>query len=650
MEKVLFQMSYIYDIVQALEQLNKSQWWIHESKLYDLLDLDQLKLVNDIDCMGKVSKILKALEVGYLKDGNQKYGLPYCIPHMSNWSIANDLNMWYTQYGTMKGLFPTSLHPHSKQRWIAKGCVDSFVDVAEQYKMVQYATGRCKSEKDVTRRKELYIGWFRNSGNDDEDYTTYQQYHLPDIYKRFKHLFSSPNLSVVGNELRECLVISNMIPEDSIDSSSTLQSSQHTSTFALTSCQDWSLRNASTTSQGSNLLLSPPTINRINDPIHSDISDGNHPTTLDKSYLVPIQDFMKRFDNSESSLVELSILEFTLAQYYHNHYLHDLAIEYSIPVKVSPNMAITTLESLSSSQLGYIGSIIKKKQEDYFNNFHVFFKIQENQLLVDWLEQGRRFNDGERLPPSNTEKNTSNGKLWFTDEAMSYVRHMICSYGLSCTRFPSLMNCFSVLLLRRPLKDEEFPLITMITSQMLRLDVFDSFAFSVIFQNKITVPSQYGFPMFSYVMTDDTKMDGVQLHAIIRSVIGKNDSKSFCLYSTSASSSKDSTGNAQKNFEVLVEKESNQVLVHTGGGNSDHENSATKEIDVTFFMIMNKLEREAFAHGPFSGNKIYGVLRRVIRNEDWFHSVNLAVMLASLGAFGPTIKDNTQNQHKQVHY
>ena len=100
----------------------------------------------------------------------------------------------------------------------------------------------------------------------------------------------------------------------------------------------------------------------------------------------------------------------------------------------------------------------------------------------------------------------------------------------------------------------------------------------------------------------------------------------------------------------MIDKEPNEVLVHNGGGNSDHESSATKEIDDTFQMIMSKLEREGFEQGPFRGNKVYGVLRRAIRNEDWFHSVNLGVMLASLGAFGPTIKDNTQNQHKQVHY
>ena len=53
-------------------------------------------------------------------------------------------------------------------------------------------------------------------------------------------------------------------------------------------------------------------------------------------------------------------------------------------------------------------------------------------------------------------------------------------------------------------------------------------------------------------MTDDTKMDNKQLHAIIKSVIGKNGTKSFCLYSTSASSSKDSIENAQKNFDVIT--------------------------------------------------------------------------------------------------
>ena len=620
-------MSTIFDIIERLEGLESSRWWMHESKFHDVLGLDKLKLIDQIDSRKKVSKLLRSLEVGYFKDGKDKYGLSHCIPNMSNLSVPNDLNLWYTQYGNMKVLFPSTLHPHSKQRWVAKGDLKSFVDITKQYKLVQYATGQLKlADTDITKRKQLYVGWFRK---DRKDYLTYQRYHLPDIYKTFESLFSSSSLYVVGEELRECLIFSNMIPQNLHQQSpQNLQISTHAH------------------SQASCLVLSPPKISRINEAIQSD----HHCSTIDKSYLVPIQQFICRFDNSESSLEELSILEFALAHHYYKHYLHQLAIEYATPVKESQNLRIRTLERLSSAQLGYIGSIIKKKRGEYFERFHVLFKIQDNQLLVDWLEQGRRFNDGERLPPSNTEKNSCNGKLCFTDEAMSYVRHMICSFGLSSIRFPSLMNCFSILLLRRTLMDEEFPSITTITSRMLRLGVFDSYIFGEIFRQQITIPSQYGFPTLSYVMTDDTKIDNEQLHAIIKSVIGKNRTKSFRLYSASASSSKDSIGNAQKNYDVITGKESNQVMAHTGGGNSDHENSATKEIDETFLMIMSKLEREGFTQGPFQGNKVYGVSRRVIRNEDWFHSVNLAVMLASVGAFGPTVKDNTQNQHKQVHY
>ena len=107
-------------------------------------------MIDQIDSRRKISKLFRLLEVGYFKDGNEKYGLSYCIPHMSNLSVPNKLNVWYTPYGNMKVLFPTSIHPHSKQRWISEGGFNSFVDIAKQYKLVLYANGQLKLDTDIT--------------------------------------------------------------------------------------------------------------------------------------------------------------------------------------------------------------------------------------------------------------------------------------------------------------------------------------------------------------------------------------------------------------------------------------------------------------------------------------------------------------------
>jgi hypothetical protein len=108
-----------------------------------------------------------------------------------------------------------------------------------------------------------------------------------------------------------------------------------------------------------------------------------------------------------------------------------------------------------SSSFG--GETSEMLEVSLFRDFHRdSSSFGEEDLLWDWIEQGKRFSVGEQLPPSNYEWNPANNQLSMKDEAAHYIRHILFVYNISLTRFPSLMNCFSVLLLRRPLSVHEF--------------------------------------------------------------------------------------------------------------------------------------------------------------------------------------------------
>ena len=179
--------------------------------------------------------------------------------------------------------------------------------------------------------------------------------------------------------------------------------------------------------------------------------------------------------------------------------------------------------------------------------------------------------------------------------------------------------------------------------------MFDCFFFKTQYTEKVISLSKNGFPIITYFMTDDTLLYSV-LHAFIKTAIDENGEKCFRLYSTSPSAAKDHVGNSARNFEILLENESLEALAHIGGGNSDHESSAMKEINETFKLIMNHLVDKNFQSVIFQNNRVFGVVRRPIRNEDWFHTDNLAVMKASNGAFGQLNRNGDNTQHEQVHH
>jgi hypothetical protein len=146
-----------------------------------------------------------------------------------------------------------------------------------------------------------------------------------------------------------------------------------------------------------------------------------------------------------------------------------------------------------------------------------------NNLLVAWIGDGKRYSKGSRLHATNYEKQPSNDQLWLTGKAASYMRHIRFTHKVHIASFPSLMNCFLVLLLGRSLRLEEFPSISTLSASIYCLQLFDWQFFLNQFIAKITTPNQHGFPGFWYFITDDSKHHKEDRHAALMSALEGNE-------------------------------------------------------------------------------------------------------------------------------
>ena len=106
------------------------------------------------------------------------------------------------------------------------------------------------------------------------------------------------------------------------------------------------------------------------------------------------------------------------------------------------------------------------------------FAMSEDQLLVHWICDGRRYSKGVRLSADNYYIHPDNNKPCLTDEGAHCLRHIIFCYNLSIIRLPALWNCFAVLLLGRGMKDEEFSSLDTIRNWIQRLHRIDEIRFS----------------------------------------------------------------------------------------------------------------------------------------------------------------------------
>ena len=87
--------------------------------------------------------------------------------------------------------------------------------------------------------------------------------------------------------------------------------------------------------------------------------------------------------------------------------------------------------------------------------------------MKDWLDSGKRWNEGKRLPVKTYVEHEVSHHDCLSDESASIIRHIIFTHNTKPSRFPSLMNEFSALLLGQPLRPNEFPSYQTIEHRMI---------------------------------------------------------------------------------------------------------------------------------------------------------------------------------------
>lgn len=307
---------------------------------------------------------------------------------------------------------------------------------------------------------------------------------------------------------------------------------------------------------------------------------------------------------------------------------------------------IDCLEKLTPRELSNAALNFKRIRKDIASNVRFgLFQPSEDQLLLDYINDGLRYSNGSRLP-SKLFIPTQNSSRFMTDVAGHCIRHIIFNYCVPLSRFPGLLNCFAVLLLGTALSQDNIPAIPTIRNRIYRLQEIDKERFKTSHESKFTCPDEYGFVKYWYTTSDDTehnrKFD--KRHVLLMTSEGEDGEPFFEFLTGSGAYRKDSEGNTDLNVDAITSTLSIGASAHYGGNTSDNAADALLEGKKTFYSIMKKVEDnedEAISSKTY----VYGVERRPIVFGDPFHVDNLLMTHASIGMGGPTERGNHSMMH-----
>lgn len=254
------------------------------------------------------------------------------------------------------------------------------------------------------------------------------------------------------------------------------------------------------------------------------------------------------------------------------------------------------------------------------------FQVSTDQLLLEWIRDGKRYSNGEKLPRQTHSISKDNGQVQLTDESSYMLYKIYVSYDISLSKFNGLLNSFAVYFLGRPLTFDQFSSLPTLRNWFKRLAIIDRYKQSLDDIDTFGFKSPHGFPVLYFIITDDTKHGKHDTrHAVLRTSVYPDGKPRYSVLTSGMAVTKDARGNALLNVEVLEKLVHSLVLPFLGGGTVDNAGSARAEMDVTFNELMNHLECKGSDLHEF-----FGVRRQVIVIPDFFHIDNIAINEASI--------------------
>eukprot|EP00978_Attheya_sp_CCMP212_P000714 scaffold1423_cov39-Attheya_sp.AAC.1 len=656
------------DLLSRLEDLMPSKWGLHETYLCQEL---YMKATETTSVRTQLGELLTAMRNG--GSGNKRQNswkkTGYNLMDLSDTSIPNDLDIHYQIHGDKESFAADSLNElssfkHRPRYFIIGGFKASekgnqkFDHIKTQCLIMKLATGETFKGMEVfegfdkesqQRRQANWLAWYQNIGDKAKDY---KQKDLPILAIQFEEFFDviipkqgkipSRILASVAKEIREILRCCNRIPRKTRQGTT---SPFHNQQQLVPS-----------------KIVSPPTNKRQRQQENETAVESlpkkqcemKSPRGLPDSLTLKVLRNLISSDNvGELAAIEFAVHLFSFTQKetrQHEKVSITVAVD-SFKNAGVPKPISISLEDLHGLPIMLHASVVRNvgmaRKELLARLPGELFCPKCSDMLHTWRTDGKRYTDGIRLPAANYEIHPKSNRLWLTDKAAHFMRHIVYCFKVPLSRFPCLMNNFAILLLGRPLTLPEFSSASTLRSRFTRLYQIERHRFSVKFETHITALIMKNFHQLWYMVSDDSKHHDRSRHVCLMTAHREeekdksdmNDSPNPCfrLMTASVAGSKDSSGNAALNVSAASETLPNSVCALYGGAVTDNAADALSESNKTFDLFMG---------ANVGMEKMYGVVRRPIINGDMYHIDNLMCMHTSNDAFGET----DRGVHSQVHH
>jgi hypothetical protein len=476
---------------------------------------------------------------------------------LSDESKPNELNIHYSSYGITENCLTDSLAEKSNvsliPRYFTFG-LNVRITVPNQLFLLGHVTGdvtRGLDERIRQRRQETWHGWYKCSK--ENGHTSFEKTDLPVIARRFAEYWEGripdtnegridpPILDAVAKEIRALLEACSKVGRR------TRRGGQALMDLTLNEKDDF----VSPPPTQKRRRLNGDSTDTVVEPVAVVTPTRSIPPALK---LDALRDLLKN-----DKLDELAAIEYAIELLYKKLEVTGVTAKfYQAGVSLPTSITLEVLHDLTNILQGVASRHLSTVRKELIIRMPGgLFSPKESDLLFEWLADGRRYEKGERLPAVNYEIHPDNNRLWLTDKAAHCIRHMLFCFKLPISRFPALWNCFAVLLLGRQLTQEEFSSAETIRLRCVRLHMIDSHRFAVDFKKYLTTPTNFGFHVLWYTVSDDSKHFNRDRHVCVISAQDQDETTDdttpkpcFRFLTAGIAATKDSDGNSDLNVSA----------------------------------------------------------------------------------------------------
>lgn len=643
-------------LVDAIKNMPESNIWIHEKALYNVLGITSGDTYGRRDVL---TYLLKGVKNGYFGSGKDRIKLGefgHAISDLSDETQSNEYNIRYQQNG-VKEEFDTGLLGNdvsARPRWFCKGT--PLVDVKTQNKIVNALTGDDGELDDRSRlrRQNNYKKFVTDDSSDDNGYVKNDVMSIIKDYEhvlKIRHIKNSQRYNVndlkrVKDVLRLMIVASNKGGKLEESNGSLVPSK--------------SLRPArggnSTPATKATAAVTPSTQKSTETTYYTPTAIPFTPARNNPIGAVKLDSI--RCTN-DTGLPELASLELLFYLYSTNLKLNmeredaaALAANQMEALKVKPpnTLDCSNLSTLTPQQVVASTANIKRARSEFVTSLQGLFAPNDEKMLYEWIAEGKSYTSGCSVQTPNNFEPGYNNRPSLTLSAAWILRHIIYTHHLPMRKALSLWAEFHVLIMRRPINPNWYVSERTLWNHVYRISFIDNALLTRDFANSIQRRTKHGFMCVIYISSDDSKHNGLNRHICLVSMDFDNnvdDPQPGFRHITSCVNEAKST-NANINSTNIIQTLGLRNAMHVGGGCNDNAPDAQVEILRTCDGIWDegaKHESEEVRLLVYEN----GVRRKPIQFGDPYHIANLAVMHASLAAFGATEKaDHTQVHHRQL--